>query len=464
MHPPYPDADPASLSHAAAQAAIASSEATVPDVDIVVIGAGPVGLALAGALARHSATAGLSVTLIDSRTRDAADRDPRVLALSHGSHALLAPLGWPEQATPIETIHVSQRGYLGRALIRHDAHRLPALGYVVRYGAIAGALREGVLRLARRAAHAGHPSGGTLTFYEQCSAAVSGQDAEGVSLTLADTARGGSTPPADTAFPSTLRARLVIHAEGARATTTPSAHAPERTRDYAQTAIVGTVRTRAPQPRVAWERFTDEGPLALLPLAESGVLHEPPPVDDKAHGNAASKRSAAVPADYALVWCQSPTQAAARMAMDDDAFLAELHRAFGDRVGDFIRIDGRATFDLALRASGALVDGRIGTIGNAAQTLHPVAGQGLNLGVRDAQALAIAIGRHGTTPIALQTYAASRQWDRRLTIGLTDALARGFTHPFPPLAHLRGIALATLDCLPGAKTWLARQMMFGQRR
>ena len=463
MNSQHPDADPASLPHTAASPSPAS-RGTAAAVDIVIIGAGPVGLALAGALARHSATAGLSVTLIDSRTRDAADRDPRVLALSHGSQALLAPLGWPEQTTPIETIHVSQRGYLGRALIRHHEHRLPALGYVVRYGAIAGALRDGVLRLAHRPGRAA--SGGVVTFYEQCTATVDGQDADSVSLTLASTANG-TAAISDPAFPATLQARLVIHAEGARTTNAHPSNTPDWTRDYAQTAIVGTVRTRAPQPRTAWERFTDEGPLALLPLAESGVLHTArpgntsAPTGDVAPGNAAW---ASAPADYALVWCQSPAQAAARMALDDAAFLAELHRAFGDRVGEFVRIDGRATFDLSLRASGALADGRIGTIGNAAQTLHPVAGQGLNLGVRDAQALAIAIGRQGTTPAALQTYATSRQWDRRLTIGLTDALARGFTHPFPPLAHLRGIALATLDGLPGVKTWLARQMMFGQRR
>lgn len=476
MNPQHLDADLASLPPDVASMSPVAQAAAIPPVDIVIIGAGPVGLALAGALARHSATAGLSLTLIDSRTRAAADRDPRVLALSHGSQALLAPLGWPEQATPIETIHVSQRGYLGRALIRHDAHRLPALGYVVRYGAIAGALRDGVLRLAARRNRADVDIGGSaqtkhaaLTLYERCTATEIVQDADGVSLTLMPASpaeadkRGGAAAASDstaTRFPTTLRARLVVHAEGGRVTPARPDHATDsttdRTRDYAQTAIVGAVRTSAPQPRVAWERFTNEGPLALLPLAESGAFDGP--------ATAAGAPTAAAPADYALVWCQSPEQAAARMAMDDAAFLAELHGTFGDRLGQFIGISGRATFDLRLRATDLLADGRIATIGNAAQTLHPVAGQGLNLGVRDAQALALAIGQHGTTPAALQAFAASRQWDRRITIGLTDALARGFTHPFPPLAHLRGIALAALDCLPGAKTWLARQMMFGQRR
>jgi len=453
--------------------AAAAPDADGVSVDIAIIGAGPVGLALAGALARHSATAGLSITLIDARTRAAADSDPRVLALSHGSRTLLAPIGWPEQATPIETIHVSQRGYLGRALIRHETHHLPALGYVVRYGAIAGALRAGVLRLAERP---GRTTRTALTLLEQCTATAIAEDADGVLLRLASTAPGptenakpmrapspASTPidttRAGVALPSRLRARLVIHAEGTR----PGAHrantAQDRVRNYTQTAIVGAVRTDAPLPRVAWERFTDEGPLALLPLAESGV--QCPPAASATPGVRGD--GAAAPADYALVWCQSPERAAARIALDDDAFLADLHQAFGDRLGRFTRISGRATFDLHLRASGALAEGRIATIGNAAQTLHPVAGQGLNLGVRDAEALALAIGRHGTTPGALTAFAASRSWDRRLTIGLTDALARGFTHPFPPLGHLRGVALAALDCLPGAKGWLARQMMFGQR-
>ena len=147
-----------------------------------------------------------------------------------------------------------------------------------------------------------------------------------------------------------------------------------------------------------------------------------------------------------------------------DAFLAELQQAFGSRMGRFTQIRDRAAFPLGLHALKQLTEGRCAAIGNAAQTLHPVAGQGLNLGLRDAYALVDALAQHGATPTALQEFAARRSGDRRLTIAATDTLARLFTIELAPLGVLRGLALGALDWLPPAKTWLARQMMFGQRR
>jgi 2-octaprenyl-6-methoxyphenol hydroxylase len=133
-------------------------------------------------------------------------------------------------------------------------------------------------------------------------------------------------------------------------------------------------------------------------------------------------------------------------------------------MGRFTQIKGRASFPLGLNAVDTLVKGRVVAIGNAAQTLHPVAGQGLNLGLRDAHALVDALAQHGATPVALAAFAARRALDRRLTIGATDTLARLFTIDFPPLATLRGLALTALEFVPPVKTALARQMMFGQRR
>ncbi|KAF1052760.1 MAG: 2-octaprenyl-6-methoxyphenol hydroxylase [Burkholderia gladioli] len=210
--------------------------------------------------------------------------------------------------------------------------------------------------------------------------------------------------------------------------------------DYAQTALVGTVSVAAPKPRVAWERFTPEGPLALLPLGGPGQ------------------------ADYALVWCCSPDEAARRAALPDAAFLAELGVAFGGRMGRFTQIAGRAAFPLGLAAAPKLVTGRVAIVGNAAQTLHPVAGQGLNLGLRDAHTLVDALSEHGTTPLALAAFNGRRVLDRRLTIGATDLLARLFTIESRPLAALRGAALTALEFVPPLKTVIARQMMFGQRR
>jgi 2-octaprenyl-6-methoxyphenol hydroxylase len=405
------------------------------DCDIAIVGAGPVGLALASWLARRSSTAELSVRLLDARPPHAALDDPRALALSHGSRILLEPAGWPRQATPIERIHVSQRGSFGRALIEHDEHDVPALGYVVRYGALVGALAEGAARagvdvtLANATGWVQHAQGVTLSL-----------DANGAGKTLEArvlvNAEGGlfRGPEAEPA------GRRLMRGMSAGSDTSGIAH---RRRDYEQTAIVGVITVSAPQRHTAWERFTPAGPLALLPL------------DDNT--DAARCR-------YALVWCSEPEQAQRRLALSEDAFLAELGEAFGTRMGRFTSIAGRAAFPLGLVALAQPVDGRVAAIGNAAQTLHPVAGQGLNLGLRDAHTLVDSLAKHGATPEGLADFARRRQVDRRLTIGLTDTMARAFTIDLGPFAGLRGLALAALDLAPTAKRALARHMMFGQRR
>lgn len=396
------------------------------DYDIAIVGAGPVGLALAGWLARRGSTRELRVVLIDAREPDASLDDPRALALSHGSRVLLEPLRWPADATPIERIHVSQRGHFGRTVIERDEHDLPALGYVVRYGSLVRALTEAV-----------RASG--CTWLTSTVAHTPTQDRHGVSLPIEPV----SPLATDAATHRTLRVRVLVNAEGGMYHEKAQTHAHagrHARRDYRQTALVGVVSVSAPQPHVAWERFTPEGPIALLPLG------------------------GARQADYALVWCCRPDEAARRAQLADAQWLAELQHAFGTRLGRFEKVTGRAAFPLGLTALAALTDKRIAAIGNAAQTLHPVAGQGLNLGLRDAHALAEALAHDGPTPAALHTFAARRSLDRRVTIAATDTLARAFTIDFAPLATLRGLALAALEFVPPAKTALARQMMFGQRR
>lgn len=420
----------------AGQPAVAASDAGRHDFDVAIVGAGPVGLALAAWLARRSASAGLAVALVDAREPEDAASDPRAIAVSEGSRMLLEPLGaWPTDAHPIERIHVSERGRFGRTLIERDEHGLAALGYVVRYGSIVQTLARAV----RRTSVHWFTSTSALTPHSE-----PGDDA----VTL---------PLETRAVRRTLRARIVVNAEGglfgvgevrasesvAGGPDTPPA-APDlahRTvRDYGQTALVGVVSVGMPQPHTAWERFTDEGPIALLPIGGVGQ------------------------ADYALVWCMAPDEAARRAGLADSALLEELGRAFGSRMGRFGSIRGRAAFPLGLAAAKTLVDGRLAAIGNAAQTLHPVAGQGLNLGLRDAHALADALARLGPTPEALAAFARARRLDRRLTIGATDTLARVFTANLGPFSPLRGLALTALEFVPPAKTALARQMMFGQRQ
>jgi 2-octaprenyl-6-methoxyphenol hydroxylase len=421
------------------------------DFHVTIVGAGPVGLALAGWLARRSATRALKIALVDAREPEESIADPRAIAVSHGSRMILEPLRWPADATAIQRIHVSQRGHFGRTLIDHGEHGLPALGYVLRYGSIVHGLADAVRATS-------------VHWFRSTAAAEPVQELDGVTL------------PIETAgVTRRLRTRILVNAEGglfgdqkmrkredgknatgdgagnakaeagtsAAASATGSATgsaAGKGSRDYGQTALVGTVSVSAPQPHVAWERFTSQGPIALLPMG--GVRG----------------------ADYAMVWCCAPDEAARRAQLSDDAFLRELGAAFGDRMGRFTHIKGRASFPLGLNAVETLVNGHIVAIGNAAQTLHPVAGQGLNLGLRDAHALADALSAEGPTPLALATFAQRRALDRRMTIGATDTLARLFTVDFAPLAIMRGLALTALEFAPPVKTALARQMMFGQRR
>jgi 2-octaprenyl-6-methoxyphenol hydroxylase len=398
------------------------------EFDVTIVGAGPVGLALAAWLARRSASTTLSVALVDAREPEDSSGDPRAIAVSEGSRMLLEPLSaWPADAHSIERIHVSERGRFGRTLIERDEHGLAALGYVARYGAIVHALAQTVRRtrthwFTSTAAHLPHVE--------------PGGDAVALPIESGPLRR-------------TLRTRILVNAEGGlygdvRANERDGASAHARTRrnrrDYGQTAVVGTVAVSAPQPHTAWERFTREGPIALLPMGGARL------------------------AEYALVWCMAPEQATRRMQLADDALLAELGVAFGEHMGRFQSIKGRAAFPLGLAAAQTLVDGRIAAIGNAAQTLHPVAGQGLNLGLRDAHALADGLARRGATPEALAAFGKARALDRRLTIGATDTLARLFTVELGPLSALRGLALTALEFVPPAKTALARQMMFGQRQ
>ncbi len=410
-----------------------SSSMAADDFDVTIVGAGPVGLALAAWLARRSASTGLTVALVDARDAADAAADPRAIAVSEGSRMLLEPLSaWPASAHAIERIHVSERGRFGRTLIERDEHGLPALGYVARYGAIVDALGKAVQRTHTR-------------WFTSASALTPHAEPGDDWITL----------PIESGRPNAalhkLRTRVLVNAEGglygdaraiggASASRSPATRDGRERRDYGQTALVGTVTVSAPQPHTAWERFTPQGPIALLPL---GGMRQ---------------------ADYALVWCMAPEQAERRLLLSDDALLAELGVAFGERMGRFEAIIGRAAFPLGLAAAKALAHGRIAAIGNAAQTLHPVAGQGLNLGLRDAHALADALARRGPTPRALAEFARSRSLDRRITIGATDTLARLFTVDIGPLSAFRGLALAALELMPPAKTALARQMMFGQRR
>lgn len=376
------------------------------EVDVAVCGAGPVGLALAAHLA-HRGVEGARIALIDGKSLGQAIADPRSIALSWGSVQLLEEIGaWPLPATPIHEIHVSRRGQLGRSLMDRAEHKLPALGYVARYGDVVDALARACDKAGVRTLRPTR----VASFDEQ---------AEGVSLRLDDG--------------RALSARVAVQAEGG---VFGQQAGLARQRDYEQTALITRVCVSAPSPHRAFERFTDEGPLALLPQ-EGGDGHQ-----------------------YALVWCMRPERAIDVQMLDDGAFLAELGEAFGTRLGRFTAASPRLAFPLGLNAE-ARATARTVAIGNAAQTLHPVAGQGLNLGLRDAAVLARQLAR-GATPDALEAFMRERVQDRRLTISLTDTMARAFTVG-GPLQPLLGLSLAALDVVKPARLLLADLMMFGRR-
>ncbi|NMF98993.1 FAD-dependent monooxygenase [Aromatoleum toluolicum] len=376
--------------------------------DLLIVGAGPVGLSLALALK----DSGLAIALADTRPRDAVAADPRALALAHGSRLTLERLGvWRDlPTTSIRHIHVSQQGGFGRTRLEADDYGLPALGYVVQAGALAGALRDAVDRAG-------------ITVMDQTEVTGLAAGADAVTASLAGTAIHGSA----------ARARLVACAEGGLQAGTPDIVE----RDYGQHALIANVGIAGSHRNTAFERFTSEGPIALLP-----------------HGD-----------EYALVHVASPQRATELLALPDAAYLEQLQRRFGSRV-QFVRVTGRLRYPLVLRYRTDPVGQRTVWLGNAAQTLHPVAGQGFNLALRDVWALARTLLEHGGDPGLAGTLAAwrdARRLDRFGAINFTDGLARIFSNDFAPLHHARGAALFALDMLPPLRHFLARRMMFGAR-
>lgn len=378
-------------------------------VDIAIVGGGPVGAALAAGLEG----CGLDVVVLEARPRLEAP-DPRAIALSEGSRLILQRLGvWDHlspRAATIEHIHVSQRGGFGRAELKAAEMGVAALGYVAEYGDLYTAL-------AKRMTHSGATvlTGARVTQAGATSA-----------YGMVNFDRDGQE--------HLLTAKLVVLSEGGKALP-PNLR---QDKDYGQSAVVCTVRTAQAHANRAYERFTPEGPIALLPLHD----------------------------EYALVWTTPAAQVEERLSLPEEAFLAQLQVAFGDRQGRFLGAGPRAAFPLKLSLAKESSSPRLVRIGNAAHVLHPVAGQGFNLGLRDAWKLAEAIAdtprdRLGAAPLA--GYARQRRADIIGGSLMTDLLVAGFSNDNPLLRGGRGLALTALDLLPPLKTLFARKMMFGSQ-
>ena len=411
---------------------------TMTSVHIAVVGAGPVGLALALLAARALPSAELS--LFDARPaeRDKA-ADARTLALSLGSVQLLERLhGWDAAAAePIREVWISQQaaalampGWLGRAEVQLRASELglPMLGAVLGYGALVAPLLR-----AWQAAAAAEPARLHSRF--------------GTSVAALKALAAGVEVDAGVAE----RFDLAVVAEGGVFGEEKLTDGNAISRDYQQNAWVGSVELEGGRPGLAIERFTRYGPVALLPL--------PRPLAGADEGTAHA----------ALVWCVPRHDDPVR-DLSDAQRLAVLGTVFDPAVGRLSAVSALRCFPLGLAAQRSLVRGRQVRIGNAAQTLHPVAGQGLNLGLRDAFALATALRdaleRGRSAPDidrALARVAWQRGPDRWATIVATDFLARSFTWQAPGLATLRGAGLALLNRVPPLKNALARRMMFGMR-
>ena len=384
--------------------------------DVVIAGGGMVGGSLAVALA------GLPLrTLVVEAVPPAAETQPsyddRATAISESSRRILAGLGcWRALAggaAPIREIHVSERGAFGVTRLRANEHGMESFGHVIENRALGSVLWQ---QLASEG----------VTAWSPASVVDLQQDEEWVRVHID---RAGA--------PAEVRARLLVAADGARSPARAMAGIAHTVRDYGQVAVIANLTPESGHGGTAFERFTPSGPLAVLPLTRGRVT---------------------------VVWSLPPATAGEVVALGDDDFMAGLQAEFGFRLGAFRKVGRRASYPLSLVQAEEWHAGRVLLAGNAAHGIHPVAGQGFNLGLRDAAALAELIA--GTLPSGdpgaaelREEYAAWREADRLRTVRDTDGLVQLFTSALPPLRAGRRLGLVGLDLLPPARAAVARRGM-----
>ena len=389
------------------------------DYDIVIIGGGMVGASLACSLSNTS----LRVAVIEAIPYGAITQpsyDERTITLSYGSSLIYQGLGlWSDiqkrGVSPITSIHISDQGHIGST--RYDAASVgvEALGYVVENRVLGRVLTAAL----EKNDHIDIISPAKLNSLEF--------DATGVNVAI-------QTPQAK----SSLRARLIVAADGAQSSVRQQLNMGVQRTDYKQTAIVTTITPAQLHAQIAYERFTADGPLALLPLSENRC---------------------------AVVWSVKPSDVEALLALDESAFLQRLQMNFGERLGAFHKLGKRLTFPLMLTQATETVRPRVVLIGNAAHTLHPIAGQGFNLGLRDVAVLAqvlvdaLSDNKDFSAPETLRAYSQWRKQDTRTTIAFTDGLTRLFSNNFLPLMVARNLGLLAVDMLPPLKRHLLRRNM-----
>lgn len=387
------------------------------DYDLVIVGGGLAGNCLALALTET----GLKIAIVEASTREQLHDAPagdRALALAAGTVKMLETLsiwqGINHVATAIENIHISDQGHFGKVRLSAKKENVAALGYVI----TARDIEAHVAKLVSATKI-------ELICPARLVGLMAGNDAINVSLKRGDESLN-------------LSAKLLVGADGGNSSVRNLLEIAQHITEYGQTALVTTVKSSIPHKNVAFERFTASGPLALLP----------------------------VDSDYcAVVWTRTSEDADALMAGSETDFLAELQQCFGYKLGKLSLTAPRRAFPLSLIRAEKMIADRTVVIGNAVHQLHPVAGQGFNLGLRDVVQLAEMIvkqhqaGQDIGAADFLAVYAESRQKDHDRTIGFTNSVVQIFSNDWLALAAARNVGLALLDHIPAAKTWLARQAM-----
>lgn len=381
------------------------------DNSIIIVGGGPVGSVLALALQQQN----VPFTMLEARVKGASHQDKRALALSHGSRLILEKLGvWyavEANTTEIQSIHISQRGGLGRTKLNAADHNMPAIGYVLPYGALTQAL-DAALDLKQ-------------VIYEAEVSEIKPRQTDS-SVTFMQNKQS-----------ETLHSALTIVADGGRSLGEIEGIKKE-TKDYGHDALVTKVTAELPHHNIAYERFTPQGPMALLPNGER---------------------------DFSLVWTGLQANIHALASLPDVEFLKQLCDAFGDRVGKFLSVEKRMSFPLKLSTLNPTTAPHLAVIGNAAQTMHPVAGQGFNVGMRDVKTLAEIIVKSlnniGSADM-LKTYSQQRKRDTKGGILFTDLLVNLFGNEIVGLQAARGFGLGALQLMSPVKNMLVNKMSFGK--
>ena len=390
----------------------------IQETELLIIGGGLVGASLAVALGQ----AGLDVTVVDAcplSVDQQPNYDERSIALAQGSQCILSALGlWQslqDEVCPIHTIHVSDRGHFGFTRLHREQQGVPALGYVATARLLGKTLLDQLDRL---------PNVQTLAPAQLIDFQV-----------LAD---GVSTRLMLEQQILECKARLLVAADGAQSSVRDQLGIHSKRRDYGQTAVIANVSSERDHGNVAYERFTDTGPMALLPMSRQRC---------------------------ALVWTVRSDQSDDIMGLDDAQFLSRLQERFGYRLGRFVKVGQRHAYPLQLLQARESIRPRMALIGNAVHTLHPVAGQGFNLGLRDVAALAEVVtdarrkGQDIGDNSVLARYADWRQTDQRRAVAFTDSMVRLFGQSLPPVAWLRDAGMLALDICPPAKRWFGRLTM-----